>query len=116
MSTFSQNFILSKEHSLNTTHETSSLTVQVTVDFFLESRLVEISGPDTDTESDGFFLRFAGHVLEDGERRVDASAFLEETADRAAGTFGGTEDDVDVGGRNDTGEILVDDGETVGEV
>ena len=116
MSTFSQNFILRKEHSLNATHETSSLTVQVTVDFFLEGRLVEISGTDTDTESDGFFLGFAGDVLEDGEGRVDASAFFEETADCATGTLGGTENDVDVGGRDDTGQILIDDGETVREV
>ena len=101
---------------MNSAHETSSLTVQVTVDFLLKGRLVEISGTDTDSEGDGFFLGFAGHVLEDGEGRVDASAFFEETADSAAGTFRGAEDDVDVGRRDDTGEIFVDDGETVGEV
>ena len=116
MTTFSQDFILSEEHSLDTTHETSSFTVQVTVDFLLKGRLVEISGTDTDSEGDGFFFGFAGHVLEDGEGRVDASAFFEETADCSAGTFGSNEDDVDVLGGNDTSEILVDDGETVGEV
>jgi hypothetical protein len=116
MSTFSQDFILSKEHSLDTTHETSSLTVQVTVDFLLKGGLVEVPGADTDTEGDGFFRGFAGHVLEDGEGRVDTSALFEETADCSAGTFGCDEDDVDVGRGNDTSEVFVHDGETVGEV
>ena len=116
MSTFSQDFILSKEHSLDTTHETSSLTVQVTVDFLLKGRLVEVPGADTDTEGDGFFRGFAGHVLEDGEGRVDASALFEETTDCSAGTFGCDEDDVDVGRGDDTSEVFVHDGETVGEV
>jgi len=54
--------------------------------------------------------------LEDGERGVDASAFFEERADGTAGSLGGDEDNVDVLGGNDTGEVLVDYGETVGEV
>src|SRR5579859_1434383 len=116
MTTFPQNLILSKEHALNTTHKTTPFTIQIRVDFLLKGRLIEISGADGDTESDRLFLGFARDVLEDGKGGVDASAFFKEGADGAAGTFGGDKDYVDVGGGDDTGEILVHDGEPVGEV
>jgi hypothetical protein len=41
--------------------------------------------------------------LEDGDGGVDAAALAEERADGAAGTLGGTEDDVDVLGYVDLG-------------
>jgi hypothetical protein len=54
--------------------------------------------------------------LENGDGGVDATALTEEGADGTAGTLGGDEDDVDVGGDLDLGEVLEDGGETVGEV
>jgi hypothetical protein len=113
---FPQNLILSKEHSLNTTHETTPFTVQVTVDFLLKGGLVKVSGTDCHAESDGFFFRFTGDVLEDSERGVDTSAFFKERADGTAGTLGGDEDNVNVRGRNNAGEVLVDNGKPVREV
>jgi hypothetical protein len=116
MTTFPQDFILSEEHSLDTAHETTSFTVQVAVHFLLEGRLVEVSGANCDAESNGFFCGLAADVLEDGEGGVDTAAFLEEGADCATGALGGNEDDVDVRWGDDTGEVLVDDGEPMGEV
>jgi len=58
----------------------------------------------------------AGHVLEDGDGRVDAAAFTEEGAHGAARALGGDEDNIDIGGNVDFGEVLEDGGETVGEV
>lgn len=105
-----------KEHAMNTAHKATTLAVKVRVDFLLKGGFVEVAGADGDTESDGFFLGLAGYVLVDGDGGVDATAFAEEGAYGAAGTLGGNEDDVDVGGHVDFGEVLEDGGETVGEV
>ena len=101
---------------MDATHQTSPLTVQVGVNFLFESRFVEVAGPDGDAQRDGFFLRFAGYVLVDGDGGVDAAAFFEERADCAAGAFGRDEDDVHVGGDVHFGEVFEDGGEAVGEV
>jgi hypothetical protein len=52
----------------------------------------------------------------DGNRGVDTTALLEESADGASGSLGGDEDDIDVLGRDDTGVLLVDDRESVSKV
>jgi hypothetical protein len=116
MTTFPQNLVLSEEHSLDTAHETPPFTVQVAVHLLLKGRLVKISRADCDAESNGFFGGFAADVLEDGKGRVDAAAFFKEGADCATGALRGDEDDVDVRWGDNTGEVLVDDGESVGEV
>ena len=101
---------------MNTTHQATALTVQVGVDLLLEGGLVEVAGADGDTEGDGLLLGLAGDVLVDGNGGVDTAALTEEGADGAAGALGGDEDDVDVGGNLDLGEVLEDGGEAVGEV
>lgn len=116
MASFPQDLVLGKEHALDATHETSTLTIQVTVDFLLKGRLVEISGADGDTESNGLLLGFASDILEDGKGRIDTATLFEETADSATGTLGGNEDDINVSGGDDTSEILVHNGETVRKV
>ena len=67
-------------------------------------------------ERDSLLLGLAGDVLEDGDGGVDATALLEEGADSAAGALRGDEDDVNVGGDLDLGEVLEDGREAVGEV
>lgn len=62
-----------------------------------------LPGSDGDSESDGLLLGLAGNVLEDGDGRVDSSSLKEEGSDGSAGSLGGDEDDVDVGGGNNTG-------------
>lgn len=101
---------------MDTTHEAATLAVQVGVDLLLEGGLVEVAGADGDTESLGLLLGLAGDVLEDGEGGVDATALTEEGADGAARALGGDEDDVNVLGDVDVGDILEDGGEAVGEV
>lgn len=118
---------------MDTTHEDTSLSVQVREDLLLKGGLVDVTGTDGDTESDGLLLGLTGNVLVDGNGRVDTSALEEQSSDGSSGTFGGDKDDVDVLGWNDLGlgdqsaltlssefgttHVLgVDDGETVGEV
>jgi hypothetical protein len=97
-------------------HQAAPFTVEVRIHLLLECGFVEIARADGDAEGDGFLLGFAGDVLEDGDGGVDASAFAEEGADGTAGALGGDEDDVDVGGDVDFGEVFEDGGEAVGEV
>lgn len=116
VATLTENLVLGKEHTVDTTHEAATLTVEVGVDLLLKGGLVEVAGADGDTKSDGLLLSLASDVLVDGERGVDTTALTEEGSDGSARALGGTEDDVDVGGNLDLGEVLEDGGETVGEV
>jgi len=111
-----ENLVLGEEHAVDTSHQATTLTVEVGVDLLLECGLVHVSGTDGNTEGDGLLLGLAGDVLEDGNGGVDTTALTEEGADGAAGTLGGNEDDIDVGGDVDLGEVLEDGGETVREV
>jgi hypothetical protein len=101
---------------VDTTHQATTLTVQVGVNLLLECGLVHVSGTDGNTEGDSLLLGLAGNILEDGNGGVDATALTEESADGTAGALGGDEDDVNVGGDFDLGEVLEDGGETVREV
>lgn len=116
VATLTENLVLSKEHTVDTTHEATTLTVEVGVDLLLEGGLVEVTGTDGNTHGDGLLLGLAGNVLEDGNGGVDTTALTEESADSTAGTLGGNEDDVNVSGDVDLGEVLENGGETVGEV
>jgi hypothetical protein len=78
---------------VDTAHQAAALAVQVGVDLLLE-----------------------GGLVEDSNGRVDTAALTEEGADGAAGALGGDENDVDVGGDLDLGEVLEDGREAVGEV
>ena len=116
MPALAENLVLSEEHAVDAAHEAAALAVEIRVDLLLKGGFVEVAGADGDAEGHGFFFGFARHVLEDGDGGGDAAAFAEEGADGAAGTFGGHEDDVDVGGDVDFGEVFEDGGEAVGEV
>jgi len=54
--------------------------------------------------------------LEDGDAGVDATAGLEETPYGGARALRGHKDDINVLGRHNAGEVLVDNGETMREV
>lgn len=96
--------------------ETYTLAHQVRVDLLLEGCLVEITRSNSDTEGNGLLLGIAGHILPDGDGRVDTLASLEQAADGPAGSLGGNEDDINVRRNLDLGEILEDRRETVREV
>ena len=81
MATLTENLVLSKEHTVDTTHEATTFTVQVGVDLLLKGGIVK-----------------------------------EEGADGTAGTLRGDEDNIDIGGDVDLGQVLENGGETVGEV
>jgi hypothetical protein len=111
-----ENLVLGEEHAVDTTHQATALAVQVGVDLLLECGLVHVSGTNGNTEGNGLLLGLASDVLEDGNGRVDATALTEESADGTAGTLGCDENDVNVCGDFDLGEVLEDGGEAVGEV
>lgn len=111
-----ENLVLGQEHTVNAAHQAATLAVQVGVDLLLEGGLVEVAGADGHAEGNGLLLSLAGDVLVDGERGVDAAALTEERADGAARALGSDQDDVDVLGDINLGEVLEDGGETVGEV
>lgn len=116
MTALAQHLVLRQEHAVNSTHQATALAVQVTVDLLLKGGLVHVACADGNTERDGLLLGLAGHVLVDGDRRVDAAALAEERAHCAAGTLWCDEDYVNVGWDLDLGLALEDGGETVGEV
>lgn len=101
---------------MDSTHQAATLAVQVGVDLLLECGLIHVSGTDGYTEGNSLLLGLAGDILVDGDGGVDTTALTEEGADGAAGALGGNEDDVNVRGDLDLGEVLEDGGEAVGEV
>lgn len=111
-----EDLVLGEEHAVDTTHQAATLTVQVRVDLLLEGSLVQVAGADGDTQGNGPLLSLAGDVLVDGEGRVDTTALTEERADGTSRALGGAEDDVNVLGNIDLGEVLEDGGEAVREV
>lgn len=98
----SENLVLSDKHSLDTSHEGTSFTVKVRVDLLFKGGLVNVSGSDSNSESDGLFLGLAGNVLEDSDRGVDSSTLKEEGSDSSTGSLGSDENDIDIGRRDDT--------------
>lgn len=108
VATLTENLVLGEEHTVDTTHQAATLTVQVGVDLLLEGGLVQVAGTDGNTNGDGLLLGLAGDVLVDGNGGVDTTALLEQGADGPAGTLGGDQDDVDILGDLDLGEVLED--------
>ena len=101
---------------MDAAHQAATLAVEVGEDFLFECGLVEVTGSDGDAEGNGFLFGFAGDILEYSDGGVDAAAFAEEGADGSTRALGGDEDDVDVCGDVDLGEVFKDGGEAVGEV
>lgn len=116
VATLTENLVLGEEHTVDTAHQAATLTVKVRVDLLLKGGLVEVAGADSDTEGNSLLLGLASDVLEDGEGGVDATALTEQGSDGSARALGSAEDDIDVGGDLDLGEVLEDGGEAVGEV
>ena len=101
---------------MNTTHQATTLTVQVGVNFLLEGGLVEVTTANTNTESNCLLLGLASEILEDSDGRVNTTSLAEESSNSSAGALGGNEDNIDILGNIDLGLVLEDWGETVGEV
>lgn len=101
---------------MDTSHQTTTFSVQVRVDLLLECGLVEVTTSDTDTEGNGLLLSLAGNILENSDGGVDTTAVLEESSDSSARSLWCNEDDIDVGRNINLGLVLENWGETVGEV
>jgi len=101
---------------VDTSHQATTLSVQVRVDLLLKGGLVEVTRSDTNTKGNGLLLGLTGDILVDGNGGVDTTAVLEESSDSSSGSLGGNEDDIDIGGNINLGLLLEDWGETVGEV
>ena len=97
------------------THDTT-FTIQIGVDFFLESRLVHISRAYADTEGNSLLHCLSSNVLEDSNTGVDPAAFFEKCADGPARTFRCDEYDINIFWRDDLGVFFIHDGEAVREI
>lgn len=116
VATLTEDLVLSEEHTVDTAHQATTLAVEIGVDLLLEGGLVEVAGADGNTEGNSLLLGLTGDVLVDGNGGVDTTTLTEERADGTARALGSDENDVDVLGDLNLGEILEDGGETVREV
>ena len=94
----------------------TTFTIEIRVDLLLKGGLVHVTRANSDTEGNGLLLGLTSDILPDSHGRVDTASLFEKSADSAARALGGDKNDIDVGGGNDVGVLLEDDGETVGEV
>ena len=101
---------------MDTTHQATTLTVQVGVYLLLEGSLVKVSRSNTNTESDCLLLGISGNILENGDGRVDSTTLTEKSSDGSARSLGSDENDIDVGWDINLGLVLENWGETMGEV
>jgi hypothetical protein len=101
---------------VNAAHQAPSLAVKIGPHLFLKRRLVKVPATNSDAKCDGFLFSFAGDILVDSNRRVDATPFTEESPNSATRAFGGYQDDIDVSWNFDFGQVFEDGREAVGEV
>jgi hypothetical protein len=116
MALLAENLVLCEEHAVNATHQATTLTVQVGVNFLLKGGLVEVTTANTNTESNCLLLGLASEILENGDGGVDTTSLAEESSNSSARALGGNEDNVDIRGNIDLSLVLEDWGETVREV
>jgi hypothetical protein len=88
---------------LDTTHEDTSLTVEIREDLFLKRGFVEVTRSDGDTEGDGLLLGLTGDILPDSDGRVDTSTLEEKGSDSSSRSLGGDEDNIDILGGDNVG-------------
>lgn len=101
---------------MDTSHQATTLTIQVGVDLLLECGLVQVSTSDTNTKSNGSLLCVTSDILEDGDGRVDTTTLAEKGSDGSARSLWCNEDNIDIGRNVNLGLVLEDWGETVREV
>lgn len=92
----SQDLVLSLEQTLNGTHQDTTLTKEIRVDFLFKGGLVQVTGTNTDTQGNSTLASLAASILVDCERRVDTTAFLEQTADSETGALGSNQNHINV--------------------
>ena len=113
MTILAQHFILSQQQALDSTHQTSALTSQVAGSLALESGLKQVTGTDTNTESQRLILSLARSILIDGIRTVQATALAEHRTERGTRTLRSHHDDINILGRNHTRAVAPVDSETM---
>jgi hypothetical protein len=111
-----KNLVLCEEHTVDTSHQATTLTVQVGVDFLLECGLVQVSTSNTHTEGNCLLLGLASYILVDSDGGVDTTAFAEESSHSSARSLGGNKDDINILGNINLCLVLENWRETVGEV
>lgn len=116
VTSLAENFVLGKEHAVDSAHQASALTVQIRVDLLLECGLVEVSTADGDAKSHRLLFGLASHVLVDGHGGVDTAAFPEQGPHSAAGTLWCDEDHINIRRDINLGEIFEYRGKAVREV
>jgi hypothetical protein len=101
---------------VNTTHQATTFSIEIRVDFLLKGGLVQVSTANGDTEGNSLLQSLTSDILVDSNGRVDTTSLAEESSDGTARAFGGDKNDINVLGDIDLGSVLEDWGETVREV
>src|SRR5262249_12864264 len=97
------------------TEQRASLAGEVAEDFALHCRLEQRTATDADAQRQAAIAPAAGCILVNRVARGDALAVHEATSKSGARTARGNQEHVDVGRRDDTGLIRVDDAEAMCE-
>src|SRR6478672_11688113 len=113
MSAISQHLVLSSENSLDGTHEGSTFAGKVTVHFFAEVGLEQVTATNSNTEGNYSFLSTTGCILENGVAGIEATALQEHPAQGGTGSFWSNQEHVNVFRRNDTGLLVKRNTETM---
>ncbi len=111
-----ETLLLCEEHAVDSSHQATTLTVQVGVNLLLKGSLIQVSTSNPDAETNCLFLGLSSHILVNGDGGVDTTALTEQGSDSSARSLGGHEDDIDIFGHFDFGQILEDGREAMREV
>ena len=116
MTIFTQHFILSQQQSLNGSHQCTTLTCQVRINFTFESSFKQITRTNTDTQCNHSIPCFTCCILEDSKRRIQPTTFEEHSTKRRTRPLGSYKNYIYISRRNNTCAFFVSNTETVREV
>ena len=111
-----KNLILSLKQSLDSTHQSTTLTGKVGSSLLIERCLKQIARANAYAHSQSLLLCLTRCILIDSIRRVNTTSLKEQRAQRCAGTLRSNHDDIDILWRNDTRAVLPVDSETMAVV
>jgi hypothetical protein len=101
---------------MDTSHQATTLAVEIRVNLLLEGGFVQITTADSNTESNRLLLGLASDILVYGNGGVDTTALAEERSDSSARSLWCDKNDIDVSWNLDLGKIFENWGEAMGEV
>ena len=116
MTVLTENLVLSKEETLNSTHEWATLTCEVRSSLALECSLEQVTWTDTDTESKCTIESTTSSIVVNCVWRVQTATLEEHSTEWCTRTLRSNHDNVDILRRNATCAVRPCDSETMWEI